>query len=145
MIRRHRLIELFLVQTLDLSWDEVHEEAENMEHAVSDWLVDRIETHLGHPRFDPHGDPIPTADGSMARANTRPLSDVAPGGEFRVVRVLDQSPDFLRELSDSGISIGVAGAVAESHDDGGQTVTLAGTRHRIDRRTAANVCVDPVE
>ncbi len=144
VIRRHRLIELFLVQTLHLTWDEVHEEAENMEHAVSDWLVDRIEAHLGHPRFDPHGDPIPKADGSMAPAETMPLSQLQPGQQFRVVRVLDQSPEFLRDLSDSGISIGVAGAVSASHADGGQTLQLAGTDHRIDEHMAANLGVDPL-
>lgn len=142
VIRRHRLIELFLVKTLELSWDEVHEEAENMEHAVSDWLVDRIEEHLGHPKVDPHGDPIPTADGAIPRADAVPLADLAEGLQFRVVRVLDQSPEFLRELSESGIAIGVAGTVTRSHADGGRTVELAGTSHHIDPHVAANVCVD---
>ena len=66
VLRRHRLIELFLVRTLALSWDQVHEEAENMEHAVSDFLVDRIDELLGRPDFDPHGDPIPRADLTLA-------------------------------------------------------------------------------
>src|SRR5262245_22968912 len=65
VVRRHRLIELFLVKTLSLTWDEVHEEAEHMEHAVSDWLVDPIDAYLGHPLVDPHGDPIPRPDGSF--------------------------------------------------------------------------------
>ena len=65
IIRRHRLLELFLVQTLNMSWDEVHEEAEHMEHAVSERLIDRIDAFLGHPTVDPHGDPIPRADGSL--------------------------------------------------------------------------------
>lgn len=145
VIRRHRLIEQFLVQTLDLTWDEVHEEAEHMEHAVSDWLVDKIAEHLGNPKFDPHGDPIPTADGAMAPAEAVSLADLPPGRQFRVVRVLDQSPEFLRELSESGIAIGVAGAVARSHDDGAQTVQLDGNETRIHQRVAANICVDPVE
>ena len=145
VIRRHRLIELFLVQTLNLSWDEVHDEAEHMEHAVSDWLVDRIERHLGHPKFDPHGDPIPSADGAMAPDGGKLLAEVPPGSQFRVVRVLDQSPEFLRELSDSGIAIGVAGSVADAHADGGQTLELDGTSQRIDSRTAANVCVDAMD
>lgn len=144
VIRRHRLIELFLVQTLDLTWDEVHDEAEHMEHAVSDWLVDRIEQHLGHPKFDPHGDPIPTADGAIAQDEGTPLAQVPAGSQFRVVRVLDQSPAFLRELSDTGIAIGVAGSVCQSHADGSQTLDLEGTTQRIDGRTAANVCVDPL-
>ena len=142
VIRRHRLIELFLVRTLDLSWDEVHEEAEHMEHAVSDWLVDRIEQHLGHPRFDPHGDPIPTADGSIARPDAVPLASLPVGVPFRVVRVVDQSPEFLRELSDSGIAIGVAGCVAVLHDDGSRTIDLAGVRQQLESRIAESVFVD---
>ena len=71
VLRRHRLIEQFLSQTLNLSWDEVHEEAEHMEHAVSDALVDRIDAYLGHPTTDPHGDPIPKADGTVAAAADR--------------------------------------------------------------------------
>lgn len=145
VIRRHRLIELFLVRTLELSWDEVHDEAENMEHAVSDWLVDRIEEHLGHPTVDPHGDPIPTADGAIQRPDAVPLADLPEGQHFRVVRVLDQSPAFLRELSESGIAIGVSGSVSKSHDDGARTVEFNGAPHQIDHRVAANVCVDRVE
>src|SRR3954462_14749563 len=94
VLRRHRLIEQFLTQTLDLSWDEVHEEAENMEHAVSDSLVDRIDAYLGHPTTDPHGDPIPKADGTVDAAAARALADCAVGDRFRVARVIDQSSDF---------------------------------------------------
>ncbi len=79
IIRRHRLIEVFLAQTLDLSWDEVHEEAEHMEHAVSDRLVDRIEAYQGHPKIDLHGDPIPTADGDIQDTHTHSLLDLAVG------------------------------------------------------------------
>src|SRR6188768_2232817 len=96
VLRRHRLIEQFLSQTLNLSWDEVHEEAEHMEHAVSDALVDRIDAYLGHPTTDPHGDPIPTADGTVAMAAARSLVECAVGDRFRVARVIDQSSEFLR-------------------------------------------------
>lgn len=108
MLRRHRLIELFLVKTLGLAWDEVHEEAENMEHAVSDALVDRIDEYLGRPSHDPHGDPIPRADGSMrgGEERGRPLADCPPGEQVRIARVLQQERDFLRFLSDSGIDLG---------------------------------------
>jgi DtxR family Mn-dependent transcriptional regulator len=106
VLRRHRLIEQFLSQTLNLTWDEVHEEAEHMEHAVSDALVDRIDAFLGHPTTDPHGDPIPQADGSMAAAADRPLSQCAAGQQFRLARVIDQSPEFLRYLSQAGLEIG---------------------------------------
>src|SRR4029079_14706716 len=74
VLRRHRLIELFLSRTLNLAWDEVHEEAEHMEHAASDWLVDRIDTYLGYPSTDPHADPIPKADGTVAAGPDRALA-----------------------------------------------------------------------
>ena len=80
VLRRHRLIEQFLSQTLNLNWDEVHEEAEHMEHAVSDALVDRIDAYLGHPTTDPHGDPIPQADGTIEAAADRSLTECAAGG-----------------------------------------------------------------
>jgi DtxR family Mn-dependent transcriptional regulator len=111
VLRRHRLIEQFLSQTLNLTWDEVHEEAEHMEHAVSDALVDRIDAYLGFPATDPHGDPIPQPDGSMAATLDRPLLNCKPGERFRVARVTDQSPDFLRSLSQSGLQIGAEGTL----------------------------------
>src|SRR3954465_6093593 len=111
VLRRHRLIEQFLSQTLQLSWDEVHEEAEHMEHAVSDSLVDRIDAYLGHPATDPHGDPIPKADGTMAAAADRSLADCTAGDRFRIARVVDQSPDFLRHLSQVGLAIGAHGSL----------------------------------
>src|SRR3954470_20805244 len=111
VLRRHRLIEQFLSETLRLSWDEVHEEAEHMEHAVSDSLIDRIDAYLGHPETDPHGDPIPQADGTVAAAADRSLADCAAGDKFRIARVVDQSPEFLRHLSDVGLGIGVQGSL----------------------------------
>jgi DtxR family Mn-dependent transcriptional regulator len=105
IIRRHRLIELFLHRTLGLTWDEVHEEAEHMEHAVSDRLVDRIEAYLGNPTLDPHGDPIPTADGEVATIEYRTLADVECGAPVRIVRAADQSGDFLRFLTEKGLTL----------------------------------------
>lgn len=118
MVRRHRLIELFLVKTLGLSWDQVHDEAEHMEHAVSDFLVDRIDDYLDHPTRDPHGSPIPGADGSM-RGNqqpTRTLADCEAGTRVRFVRVVNQGNDFLRYLSDIGFTIGGEGVVVENNN-----------------------------
>ena len=119
VIRRHRLIELFLAQTLDLKWDEVHEEAENLEHAVSDWLVDRMDAYLGHPQADPHGDPIPAADGSLRVAAGQRLAELGAGTRFRLARVLDQSPEFLRFLSDLGLQIGTEGNVIGNRSESG--------------------------
>lgn len=133
VLRRHRLVELFLVKTLGLTWDEVHEEAEHLEHAVSDRLVDRIEEALGYPERDPHGDPIPKADGTLpTRQSSEPLTACHPTTAFVLDRVIDQSPDFLRYLSDSGLAIGTEASVIENHPSaramvvktGGGNVTL---------------------
>ncbi len=113
VLRRHRLIELFLAHTLKLSWDEVHEEAEHMEHAVSDRLVDRIDVYLGHPQTDPHGDPIPKSDGTVEAAMGKALTDWPVGSSFRLVRVLEQSSEFLRFLTDSGLNLSAVGDVIE--------------------------------
>lgn len=128
VIRRHRLIELFLAQTLDLKWDEVHEEAENLEHAVSDWLVDRMDTFLGHPQADPHGDPIPAADGSLRVGAGRRLAELSAGTRFRLARVLDQSPEFLRFVSDLGLQIGTEGSVLANQSESGVLTFSLGKR-----------------
>jgi DtxR family Mn-dependent transcriptional regulator len=123
MIRRHRLIELFLLRTLDMSWDEVHDEAEHMEHAVSDLLVDRIDAFLGHPEVDPHGDPIPRGDGPVleppVETPARALAECAAGTRFRLARVLDQSSEFLRYLTESGLALGATGRVERNPDGAG--------------------------
>src|SRR4029453_9245199 len=124
VLRRHRLIELFLVKTLNLNWDEVHEEAENMEHAVSDLLIDRIDAFLGCPASDPHGDPIPRADGTVPRSAGRRLADLAAGESFRIERVIDQSSDFLRYLTETGLKLGAAGKVVANRPEAG-VITVA--------------------
>ena len=129
VLRRHRLIELFLVRTLDLPWDEVHAEAENMEHAVSDLLIDRIDAYLGHPATDPHGDPIPKADGTVAGSSGRRLSQVEVGQRFRVVRVLEQTPEFLRYLTETGLTLDATGDVLSNRAESGTiTVAVAGQK-----------------
>jgi DtxR family Mn-dependent transcriptional regulator len=122
MIRRHRLIELFLLRTLEMTWDEVHDEAEHMEHAVSDLLIDRIDAFLGHPDVDPHGDPIPRGESMTMQAvdaEARFLAEVAAGGRFRLARVLDQSSEFLRYLTESGLTLGTEGEVERNPDGAG--------------------------
>ena len=148
MIRRHRLIEQFLVQTLSMNWDEVHEEAEHMEHAVSDLLVDRIDEYLGKPDVDPHGDPIPRGTKvpipeKMSEYHT--LSNFPVGVSFQVIRVLDQSPIFLRYLAETGLVLGSRGHVEETGNPTGvlyirvddSIVTLA-------REAASNLLVEKV-
>ncbi len=96
ILRRHRLIECFLVDALGLDWSEVHEEAESLEHAISDKLLDRIDEFLGFPSVDPHGDPIPNAKGAIRQAALTPLTEAEEGAEVRVARILDQDEEFLR-------------------------------------------------
>ncbi|GHG50804.1 DtxR family transcriptional regulator [Flavimobilis marinus] len=98
MVRRHRLLETFLVAQLGYGWDEVHDEAEVLEHAVSDTFLDRLDRALGHPTRDPHGDPIPAADGTVATPDARPLADLPPRTGGRVARISDADPDVLRYL-----------------------------------------------
>lgn len=96
VLRRHRLIELFLVKVLGMNWTEVHDEAEQLEHAVSERLIDRIDDMLGRPEVDPHGDPIPTAEGRMPQAHSLDLMTAPVATALIVTRVIDQDPDFLR-------------------------------------------------
>ena len=145
MVRRHRLIELFLVETLDLSWDEVHDEAEHMEHAVSDSLVDRIDAYLGHPKVDPHGDPIPTADGTMRQHgdSTTSLVGCVRGMQFTVVRVLSQDADFLRYLTEQGLTLGTKGEVQSNDADAGIiTLQVDGRTVPFSHAVAENILVE---
>ena len=101
MVRRHRLIETWLVQHFAYSWDEVHDEAEILEHALSDRLLDAIDDQLGRPTRDPHGDPIPSRTGAIVVPLATPLADAPAGG--RVVRISDRDPALLRDLEGRGI------------------------------------------
>jgi DtxR family Mn-dependent transcriptional regulator len=142
VLRRHRLIELFLVKTLDLSWDEVHEEAENMEHAVSDLLIDRIDAYLGYPAADPHGDPIPKADGTVARTAGRLLAELSAGEAFRIERVTDQTSDFLRYLTEAGLKPGTRGRVVANRREAGViTVTVGADETTLSHAVAARLLV----
>ena len=98
VLRRHRLIEQFLVEIMGMSWAEVHEDAEQLEHVVSERLIDRMDAMLGHPSVDPHGDPIPTPDGAMATHNYHSLLTCPLQTTVTVTRVADQNASFLRFL-----------------------------------------------
>ncbi|MFQ5730338.1 MAG: metal-dependent transcriptional regulator [Planctomycetaceae bacterium] len=145
MLRRHRLIELFLVRTLGLAWDQVHEEAEHMEHAVSDFLIDCMDEFLGRPDCDPHGDPIPSADGEFRTrlGSAVRLADCAPGERIRLVRVINQGSEFLRSLSETGLQIGSECAIV-ANDAGTVTADLEGRAVSIDPAAAEALLVEPV-
>jgi DtxR family Mn-dependent transcriptional regulator len=104
VVRHHRLIELFLQETLNLPWDRVHAEAEKIEHVLSEDLEDRIAEKLGHPIADPHGDPIPTKAGKMAHATMQRLADLAVGESATIRRVGAQEPEQLRYLGELGVT-----------------------------------------
>jgi DtxR family Mn-dependent transcriptional regulator len=113
MVRRHRLLETYLVSALGYGWDEVHDEAEVLEHAVSDRMLDAIDTLLGHPTRDPHGDPIPSAEGDAHLPDAVPLAKAAAGMAI-VVRVSDADPERLRRFALAGLVPGVAVEVAKT-------------------------------
>src|SRR6202049_1653525 len=103
VLRRHRLVELFLVQVMGMSWAEVHDEAEQLEHVVSERLIERIDQMLGRPTHDPHGDPIPTPEGAMTPRNFDSLLTCPMGIPLKVARVADQDPAFLRFIEKNNL------------------------------------------
>lgn len=106
VLRRHRLIETWLVKEFGYSWHEVHDEAEVLEHTISDRLLEGIDARLGRPRFDPHGDAIPDASGHVAREPFVLLAHASPGHTGRILRVSDRDPDLLCSLRDLGVGVG---------------------------------------
>lgn len=114
MVRRHRLIETWLVRELGYTWDEVHDEAERLEHAVSETFIQRLDAKLGHPTTDPHGDPIPAQDLSLNYPETTLLCQVPAQVQVRVEQVDDAVPDALRVLDEQNMPIGATVTVVES-------------------------------
>jgi DtxR family Mn-dependent transcriptional regulator len=108
VLRHHRLLELYLAETLDVPWDRVHEEAEVLEHVLSEELEELIAAKLGNPTHDPHGDPIPSADGHVQELRTSSLQELEPGARGVFVRVSDSDPEMLRYLAEQGIAPGAA-------------------------------------
>ena len=135
VVRRHRLIETWLVRELGYAWDEVHDEAEVLEHSISDRLLEAINTHLGHPTSDPHGDLIPAADGSIARVPAVLLADAPTGHTGTVLRVSDRDPAILRGLADAGIGPGSSLTVIDT----GTVRLAAGEPHPFTPDVAASV------
>jgi DtxR family transcriptional regulator, Mn-dependent transcriptional regulator len=132
IVRRHRLIEEFLVRTLAVPWEDVHAEAEVLEHAVSDRVLERIDVLLGRPTHDPHGDPIPSPDGRHVERWAMPLSQAPAGSAFHVERVRDRNREALRYLGQLGVRPGVVLDAVEPAPFGGPVwVTVDGRRHAL--------------
>src|SRR6478736_6114659 len=123
VLRRHRLVELFLVQVMGMSWAEVHEEAEQLEHVVSERLIERIDEMLGRPTHDPHGDPIPNPEGAVANRHFDSLLTCPIDTPLKVTRIADQDPAFLRFIESNDLKPGEPVEV-ESRDDVADSVML---------------------
>jgi DtxR family Mn-dependent transcriptional regulator len=121
VLRRHRLLELFFVEELDMPWDRVHDEAEVLEHFISEELEELIAAKLGDPRWDPHGDPIPTTTGKIEEVPTQSLCAVEVGASCTLSRVSDQDPEVLRYLTERGISLGARFKVIDRQPFDGPT------------------------
>ncbi|NCT19193.1 MAG: metal-dependent transcriptional regulator [Flavobacteriia bacterium] len=140
IIRKHRLWEVFLVEKLDFKWDEVHEIAEQLEHIASDKLIDKLDKHLNHPKFDPHGDPIPTEDGTFPERDKVLLSDLKVGDNGVCVGVKDTSISFLKFLDKYGIALGKKIRVLEREDfDNSLQIKLGNETLTISHLIASNL------
>lgn len=147
VLRRHRLVELFLVQVLHLDWSEVHAEAEELEHAISDKVLDRIDSLLGHPQTDPHGDPIPSSTLHVTRSPSHSLADCAMNTPVRISRIMDQDPPFLQFIERCGLRPGAVVSVT-ARDPQAHATTLkpqsSGTALTLGTPAAAKLLVEPV-
>jgi len=147
VLRRHRLIECLLVDALGLDWSQVHDEAESLEHAISDKLLDRIDEFLGFPSVDPHGDPIPTSTGEIRQPALIPLTGIEEGGEVRIARVLDQDEQFLRFVDRHLLRPGTRARIL-AHDHAAEAVTIqSGNRPPVTmgRTAAAKIMVEQIK
>jgi DtxR family transcriptional regulator, Mn-dependent transcriptional regulator len=145
VLRHHRLLELYLAEALGMSWDRVHEEAEVLEHAISHELSELIAAKLGNPTHDPHGDPIPTADGEIDEHPTRALAELDTGERGRFCRVSDSNSEMLRYLSQRGIAPGAELELVGREPFGGPiTVRVGERRHALGDQLARAMRVEPV-
>ncbi|MEC3964151.1 metal-dependent transcriptional regulator [Flagellimonas halotolerans] len=142
IIRKHRLWEVFLVEKLDFTWDEVHEVAEQLEHIKSEKLIDKIDELLEFPKYDPHGDPIPTKDGKFQERDEKLLSDMPINSKGVCVGVKDSSVPFLKFLDKNNIALGNTIKVLDKEDfDNSLRIQMEGKEMRISHQIASNLYV----
>lgn len=144
ILRRHRLIELFLVRILGMDWSEIHMEAEQLEHAISDLVLEKIDALLGHPTTDPHGDPIPTARGALDQPKLDSLCDCPLHQSVCIARIADQSPEFLHFIDQKGLKPGVE-LLLKERDPAADAITVrisTGRRITLGARAAEKILVN---
>ena len=145
IIRHHRLLELYLREVMGYSWDKVHEEAEHLEHHISEEFEDKLDEILGYPTHDPHGDPIPTREGQIADVTTDPLAEVQPGQSVRIQRVSDTDPEMLSYLEEMGLLPGTSVEIVQKEPFHGPiTVRLNKGEQVLGYRIASNIFVKPL-
>lgn len=145
IVRRHRLWEMYLVKFLGFSWDQIHDEAERLEHVTSDALEERLDEALGYPTVDPHGDPIPSADGELDATDYTPLAQFATGDVVRVLRVSDADPGILQHASQLGIRLNAKITVRDKKDfDGSMTVRVGAKQQFMSQQVAESIFVEKV-
>jgi len=145
VLRKHRLVETFLVNVLKMDWSKVHEEAEKWEHAISDDVLDRLDALLGHPQTDPHGDPIPSRQGKLSSQVYATLANCLADRPMRIVRVTEQSEEFLRFAEQNGLQPGTAVSVVDRNLAAGLVTLRRGTNRRfaLSMVAAGNILVEP--
>lgn len=143
VIRHHRLIELYLTEAMGYSWDQVHAEADRLEHAISEEFEDKISSILGDPKFDPHGDPIPTKEGLITASSRATLFDIPSGSAVRIEHIRDEDPALLRRVAELGLMPQTVVTVTRA-DPSNNSLTVVienGLELRIEREAAQNIFV----
>jgi DtxR family Mn-dependent transcriptional regulator len=145
IVRRHRLWEMFLVRFLNFSWDKIHDEAERLEHVTSEELERKLDSALGFPAIDPHGDPIPTADGILKQAEYAALSECSTGDLVRVLRVSDEDAEILQHATKLGVGLNVKIRIKEKLNVDGSMLVKVGTKQQfISQRVSEAIFVERV-
>ncbi len=146
IIRRHRLWELYLMNSLGLGWEEVHVEAENLEHQTTEFLIDRIDDYLGNPKFDPHGEPIPQKDGTIpSLIDQIPLSDSSVGKDYIVMRVSDESQEIMNYFTDIGLTLNSKIKIRNILEyDNSVVIELNNEVHSFSEKVSTKIFIAPV-
>lgn len=143
IIRKHRLWEMFLLEVLKFNWDEIHDEADNFEHIMTEKMEKKVDEFLGFPKFDPHGAPIPTAKGIMPKIKTIPLLNATLGSKLKIVRVYDEESELLKFISSIGLTIGKQFFLIDKLKfDNSLKIKIAGKEQIISSTLANNIFVE---